>query len=52
MHTADLAVKHALSILVRKRNGVAVDECMELTNLRVRLKDLCAYIMDKRNKDR
>jgi hypothetical protein len=52
MHTVDLAVKHGLGILVRKKKKVVVDECKELTNLRTKVKELCAYIMDKKVKTR
>jgi hypothetical protein len=52
MHTVDLAVKHGLGILVRKKKKVVVDECVELTKLRTKIKDLCSYVMDKKSKTR
>ncbi len=52
MHTVDLAVKHALAILVRKRKGIVVDACEPITDLRLRLKALASYIMDRKVKKR
>jgi hypothetical protein len=52
MQTGDLAVKHGLGILVRKKKKVVVDKCHDLTKLRTKVKDLCAYVMDKKIKSR
>lgn len=52
MHTVDLAVKHALTILVRNRRGEVVDACEPITDLRLRLKALASYIMDRKVKSR
>jgi hypothetical protein len=52
MHTVDLAVKHGLGILVRKKKKEIIDPCEELTKVRMKIRELCAYIMDKKNKSR
>lgn len=52
MHTVDLAVKHGLGILVRKKRKEVVDPCVELTRVRTKIRELCAYVMDKKNKSR
>jgi hypothetical protein len=50
MHTVDLAVKHGLGILVRRKKKEVVNPCEELTKLRLKIRELCAYVMDKKNK--
>jgi hypothetical protein len=52
MHTVDLAVKHGLGILVRKKKKEVVDVCEELTRVRMKVRELCAHIMDKKVKAR
>jgi hypothetical protein len=38
--------------LVRKKKQVVVDKCQELTKLRTKVKEFCAYIMYKKEKTR
>jgi hypothetical protein len=52
MHTVDLAVKHGLGILVRKKKNKVVDPCEELNKIQMKICELCAYVMDKKNKSR
>ena len=40
------------TILVRKKNKQIVDQCIPLTDLRNKVKNLCSYVMDKQKKNR